>query len=203
MRLLLHICCAGCACYPLKKLREVKGKGKSLEITGFWYNPNIHPYSEYQNRMMTLGYFSQKQELPMVWKDEYALEEWLVATREKFDLPGHSVGQGISPGYWRKEKRCEKCYDLRLNELAKEAGKGGYDYFSTTLLYSKFQEHEIIKEICQKLQNKYNINFYYVDFRLGWKEGIEISQKMNLYRQHYCGCIFSEKEKYFPQQIRK
>ena len=188
MRLLLHVCCAGCACYPLKKLREVKVEGKNLEITGFWYNPNIHPYSEYQNRMMTMGYFSQKEKLPMIWKDEYALEEWLEATRGKFDLPVH----------WTKEKRCEKCYDLRLNKLAKEAKKGGYDYFSTTLLYSKFQEHEIIKEICEKLENEYNINFYYADFRLGWKEGIEISQKMDLYRQHYCGCIFSEKEKYSP-----
>lgn len=188
MRLLLHVCCAGCTCYPLKRLREVKEEGKDLEITGFWYNPNIHPYGEYQNRMMTMGYFSQKEKLPMVWKDEYALEEWLEATRGKFD----------SSGYWRKQRRCEKCYDLRLKKLAEEAKEKGYDYFSTTLLYSKFQEHEIIKEICQRLQNKYNINFYYLDFRLGWKEGIEISKKMYLYRQHYCGCIFSEKEKYFP-----
>ncbi|MFB0526047.1 MAG: epoxyqueuosine reductase QueH [bacterium] len=198
MRLLLHVCCAGCACYPLKKLREVRVRGKGLEITGFWYNPNIHPYSEYQNRMMTMGYFSQKEKLPMIWKDEYALEEWLEATRGKFDLPGRSLGQGRSPGYWRKEKRCEKCYGLRLKKLAKEAKKGGYDYFSTTLLYSKFQEHEIIKQICEKLKDKHDISFYYVDFRLGWKEGIEISKKMDLYRQHYCGCIFSEKEKYFP-----
>jgi len=170
----------------------VKVEGKNLEITGFWYNPNIHPYSEYQNRMMTMGYFSHKEKLPMIWKDEYALEEWLEATRGKFDLPVH----------WTKEKRCKKCYDLRLNKLAKEAKKGGYDYFSTTLLYSKFQEHEskfqkheIIKDICEKLKNEYNINFYYADFRVGWKEGIEISKKMDLYRQHYCGCIFSEKEK--------
>ncbi|NIM03287.1 hypothetical protein GTN66_03945 [bacterium] len=188
MRLLLHVCCAGCACYPLKRLREVKEEGKNLEITGFWYNPNIHPYSEYQNRMMTMGYFSQKEKLPMVWKDEYALEEWLEATRGKPNLPG----------YWSKQRRCEKCYDLRLKKLVKEAKEKGYDYFSTTLLYSKFQEHEIIKEICEKLKNEYNINFYYKDFRQGWKEGIEISKKMDLYRQHYCGCIFSEKEKYFP-----
>ncbi len=89
--------------------------------------------------------------------------------------------------------------------MVKEAKEKGYDYFSTTLLYSKFQEHEIIKEICQGLKNKYNINFYYTDFRAGWKEGIEISRKMDLYRQHYCGCIFSEKEKYFPasEQTRK
>jgi predicted adenine nucleotide alpha hydrolase (AANH) superfamily ATPase len=203
MRLLLHVCCAGCACYPLKKLREVKVEGKDLEITGFWYNPNIHPYSEYQNRMMTMGYFSQREKLPMIWKDEYALEEWLEATRGKFDLPVRSAGQGRSPGSWRKEKRCEKCYDLRLKKLAKEAKEKGYDYFSTTLLYSKFQEHEIIKEIGERLKNEYNINFYYADFRLGWKEGIEISRKMDLYRQYYCGCIFSEKEKYFPATEKK
>jgi len=79
----------------------------------------------------------------MIWKDEYVLEEWLEATRGKFDLPVHSAGQGRNSGSWRKEKRCEKCYVLRLNKLAKEAKEGGYDYFSTTLLYSKFQKHEI------------------------------------------------------------
>jgi hypothetical protein len=162
-------------------------EGKDLEITGFWYNPNIHPYSEYQNRMMAMGYLSQKENLPMVWKDEYALEKWLEATRL----------ESKSSGYWAKEKRCEKCYDLRLNKLVEEAKNNGYDYFSTTLLYSKFQKHDLIKEICQRLKNKYNINFYYFDFRIGWKEGIEISRKMGLYRQNYCGCIFSEQEKYF------
>jgi predicted adenine nucleotide alpha hydrolase (AANH) superfamily ATPase len=198
MRLLLHVCCAGCSCYPLRKLREVKVKGKDLQITGFWYNPNIHPYSEYQNRMMTMGYFSQKEGLPLVWKDEYSLEEWLEATKGEIDFAGHSVGKDRIRRYWIKEKRCEQCYNLRLNKLAKEAKQKGYDYFSTTLLYSKFQEHGLIKEICEKLENQYHINFYYFDFRIGWKEGIEICQKMGLYRQHYCGCIFSEKEKYFP-----
>ena len=198
MRLLLHVCCAGCACYPLIKLRQVKVQGKDLEITGFWYNPNIHPYSEYQNRMMTMGYFSQKENLPMIWKDEYALEEWLEAIRGEFDLTGPSLRKSRGPGCWTKEKRCEKCYNLRLKKLAEEAKQKGYDYFSTTLLYSKFQKHHSIKEICQKLKNQYNVDFYYFDFRIGWKEGIEISKKMGLYRQHYCGCIFSEKEKYFP-----
>jgi len=194
MKLLLHICCAGCACYPLRKLRE----GRDLEIAGFWYNPNIHPYSEYQNRMMALGYFSQKENLPMVWKDEYALEEWLDVTRGKFDLTTFPADKDRGLGYWTKEKRCEQCYGLRLKKLAKEAKEKGYDYFSTTLLYSRFQDHELIKEICEKLKNQHGVNFYYFDFRTGWKEGIEISKKMGLYRQHYCGCIFSEKERYFP-----
>jgi len=193
MKLLLHVCCAGCACYPLKKLRE----GQDLEITGFWYNPNIHPYSEYQNRIMALGYFSQKENLPMVWKDEYALEEWLEATRGKSDLTSFPRNKETSLGYWTKEKRCERCYELRLKKLAKEAKEKGYDYFSTTLFYSKFQNHELVKKICQKLTKQHDVNFYYFDFRIGWKEGIEISKKMGLYRQHYCGCIFSEKEKYF------
>jgi hypothetical protein len=171
-------------------------EGKDLEITGFWYNPNIHPYSEYQKRMMTMGYFTQKENLPMIWKDEYALEEWLEATRGEFDLTDSSMGKDTGSGYWTKEKRCEQCYNLRLKKLAKEAKEKGYDYFSTTLLYSKFQEHELIKEICEKFGNQYDINFYYFDFRIGWKEGIEISKEMGLYRQHYCGCIFSEKEKY-------
>jgi len=197
MRLLLHICCAGCACYPLRKLRGVEEKGENLEITGFWYNPNIHPYSEYKNRMMTLGYFSQKENLPMVWKDDYALEKWLEATKGELDSADLSKGKKRISGYWKKEKRCRECYHLRLTGLAKEAKEKGYDYFSTTLLYSKFQEHDLIKDICQKLQKQYDTKFYYFDFRIGWKEGIEISREMGLYRQHYCGCIFSEKERYF------
>jgi len=198
MRLLLHVCCAGCACYPLRRLREAKVQGKDLQITGFWYNPNIHPYSEYQKRMVTMGYFAQKENLPMIWKDEYALEEWLEATKGEFDLTDSSMGKKMSPVYWTKQKRCEQCYNFRLNKLAENAKEKGYDYFSTTLLYSKFQEHELVKEICEKFRNQHNINFYYFDFRIGWKEGIEISKEMGLYRQHYCGCIFSEKEKYFP-----
>jgi len=173
-------------------------EGQDLEITGFWYNPNIHPYSEYQNRMMAMGYFSQKENLSMIWKNEYALKEWLEATRGNFDSTTSASDKGRGPGYWVKERRCEQCYNLRLKKLAKEAKEKGYNYFSTTLLYSKFQDHELIKEICERLNNQYGVNFYYFDFRIGWKEGIEISKKMGLYRQHYCGCIFSEMEKYFP-----
>ena len=135
----------------------------------------------------------------MVWEDKYSLEEWLEATRGEFDFTGHSEGISRILELWRKEKRCEKCYNFRLKELVKEAKEKGYDYFSTTLLYSKFQQHDLIREICEGLKSQYNMNFYYFDFRNGWKEGIEISRKMGLYRQHYCGCIFSEKEKYFPQ----
>lgn len=197
MRLLLHICCAGCACYPLRELRKTKIEGESLEITGLWYNPNIHPYAEYKNRMMTMGYFSQKENLAMVWKDEYHLEEWLEATRGESDLAGTSSGQGTTLGYWVKEKRCQRCYYLRLRKLVEEAKSREYDCFSTTLLYSKFQDHNLVKNLCQRLEEEYNVNFYYFDFRIGWKEGIEISKKMGLYRQHYCGCIFSEKERYF------
>lgn len=197
MRLLLHVCCAGCTCYPLLELRQMKVEGKDLEITGFWYNPNIHPYSEYQNRMMAMGYFSQKENLPMIWKDEYALEEWLEATRGEADSLNLSMSKGTGAQFWRKDKRCLQCYKFRLNKLVEEAKQKGYDYFSTTLLYSKFQDHESIRDICQELGKQYGTNFYYFDFRPGWKKGIEISKRMGLYRQHYCGCLFSEKEKHF------
>ncbi|MCK5534593.1 epoxyqueuosine reductase QueH [bacterium] len=176
-RLLLHVCCAPCTCY----VHQCLSKDKKYAITGFWYNPNIHPFLEYQKRMMTLGYYSNEMNLPLIRKTKYSLEEWMEIIKDK---------------YKEKDKRCLGCYQLRLEETAKRAKKEKFDSFSTTLLYSKFQMHENIKELGQKLAHTYNIEFYYQDFRLGWKEGIEISKKLDLYRQQYCGCIFSEKERF-------
>ena len=175
-RVLLHICCADCAIYPLNKLREEK-----IEVTGFWYNPNIHPYTEYQKRLMTLGYYTQRASLPLIYKDEYDLEGWL---------------KNLDVRYQMSDIRCERCYRMRLKETVKIAKENKFDSFTTTLLYSKHQKHDLIKEICQSLADKNGLEFYCRDFREGWKEGIEISKKMGLYRQNYCGCIFSEKERY-------
>ena len=176
-RLLVHTCCAPCIC----SIHQCLIKSKEYEVTGFWYNPNIHPFGEYQNRMMTLGYYSQETDLPVIWEREYSLEEWMEAIKDK---------------YKNKEERCVSCYRMRLETTAKRAKEEKFDSFSTTLLYSKFQMHEKIKELGQKLAHIYNIEFYYQDFRSGWKEGIKLSKKLNLYRQQYCGCIFSEKERF-------
>ncbi|MFH1415738.1 MAG: epoxyqueuosine reductase QueH [Elusimicrobiota bacterium] len=168
-RILLHICCAPCAIYPVKFLREAE-----YNITGYWFNPNIHGYSEYSKRLMTLGYFVNIKKFDIIESD-YVPEEWF---------------SGLNG--FTKEERCSECYRLRLFSAASAAKENGFTEFTTTLLYSKFQEHLMIKQIAQEAALNNGINFLYIDFREGWKEGIQISKKLGLYRQNYCGCLFSE-----------
>ena len=177
---LLHICCANCAVYSLKRLRE-----ENKEVTGLWYNPNIHPYTEYQARLMSLGYFARASELPLIQEGGYGLEEWL---------------EEIGSSRRVKEQRCKRCWRLRLRKTAQLAKVGGFDSFTTTLLYSKFQDQAVIKQLGEEVSRETGIKFYYEDFRSGWKEGIEESKRMDLYRQQYCGCIFSEMEKYVGKE---
>lgn len=180
MRILLHICCAPCAIYPVRSLRE-----KEIEVFGFWYNPNIHPFEEYRHRLETLKAYAESINLRMIWHDRYELDEFLrgVAFRETFGI------------------RCRFCYFKRLEATAQVARHGHFDAFTTTLLYSKFQNHELICEIAESLAKKHGVKFYYEDFRVGWKEGIEASKKMNMYRQQYCGCIYSERDRYYKKLV--
>jgi hypothetical protein len=175
MNILLHICCAPCAIYPVKALRD-----QNHQITGFFFNPNIHPYQEYRRRLDTVREYAGRTELPMAWRDEYLLEEFLAQT---------------APA---PRNRCGYCYRSRLEETARHAAEGGFDAFTTTLLYSRFQKHELIRDFGQSLARQHGIAFLYEDFRRGWKEGIDTSRAMGLYRQQYCGCIYSEKDRYHP-----
>jgi epoxyqueuosine reductase len=173
MTVLLHICCANCAIFPLEQLR-----GKGEEVVGYFFNPNIHPYQEYQKRLGALKEYSEKVKLQVSYRDEYLLEEFLR------DVSHHV------------DKRCGYCYRIRLEATAKEAKKSGFDQFSTTLLQSAHQDHVLIRETAEEVARKIGIPFYYEDFRTGWKRGVEVSKAMGLYRQQYCGCIYSEKERY-------
>ncbi len=176
MKLLLHICCANCACYPLKVLKE-----KDIQVTGLWYNPNIHPCEEHTKRLMTMGYYADRVKLPVIYREKYGLESWL-----------EKIGRTTQPG----QERCGICYSMRIGEAARIAGEKGFDSFTTTLLYSKRQNKQLIESICDEMAGRYGIKFYRGEFDLGWKEGIDMSKSMGLYRQNYCGCIFSEKERY-------
>lgn len=178
MKVLLHICCANCAIYPVQRLQK-----EGMEVFGFFYNPNIHPYQEYKKRLETVKEYSGKADLKMIYQDEYRLEEFL---------------QNV---VFRESERCLYCYYTRLRSTAKAARKGKFDFFSTTLLYSKFQKHESIQWVGEGLAKEYGVKFYYEDFRNGWKEGIDISKNLGLYRQQYCGCIYSEKERYFKKEV--
>jgi len=173
VKLLVHICCGPCAVYPLKK--NLEGK---MDIWGFFYNHNIHPYTEYQKRLQAVKILADKMNIRMIYRDEYNLEEFLKNTINNIDA------------------RCGYCYSSRLEATAKTAKENGFDYFSSSLLYSKYQNHDEIKRIGLNLAERYGVKFYYDDFRIGWKEGIKESKDMGLYRQQYCGCIFSEKERY-------
>ncbi|MFA4917431.1 MAG: epoxyqueuosine reductase QueH [Syntrophales bacterium] len=174
MKILLHICCAPCTIYPLKILRQ-----EGYDVSGLFYNPNIHPYLEYKRRLDTLKEYACKEELNVTCTEEYHLEDFLrnVVFREK--------------------DRCRYCYYTRLRYAADIARAERFDVFTTTLLYSKYQDHEMIKTIGESLAKEYGLKFYYHDFREGWAEGIKISRELMMYRQPYCGCIYSEKERFY------
>ena len=176
-KLLLHICCAPCLMYPYKSLKD-----EFDVIIGYFYNPNIHPYTEYLKRQNTLTDFSDNSGLKVILEKEYKMEEFL-----------RSV-------VFREENRCYYCLSSRLEKTAALAKASKFDYFSTTLLYSKHQKHDFIKETGFNLEKKYGVKFYYRDFRECYKEGIELSHANNLYRQNYCGCIYSEKERFYKKE---
>jgi hypothetical protein len=175
MKMLMHICCGPCTIYPLKELRT-----QGHEIAGVFYNPNIHPYQEYQRRQQTLRDYADKTFLNIIWSEGYPLEEYLRAVA------------GL-----KEDERCAFCLRDRLAFTAEMAIREKYDGFTTTLLYSKYQKHDLIREIGKDLSRKLGIFFYYQDFRTGWAEGVKISKELGMYRQPYCGCIYSEKQRYY------
>jgi hypothetical protein len=156
-------------------------KEKGDAVVGYFFNPNIHPYQEYQKRLDALKQYSERVGLKVIYRDEYLLEEFL---------------RNVSH---RVEERCQYCYSVRLEATAQEAKKEGFDGFSTTLLQSTHQNHALIKETGERVAQEIGIPFYYEDFRQGWKKGVEVSKAMGLYRQQYCGCIYSEKERYLKK----
>ncbi|MBU4315890.1 MAG: epoxyqueuosine reductase QueH [Proteobacteria bacterium] len=177
MKMLLHICCGPCAVYPVETLRS-----HNFDIMGYFYRNNIHPFSECAKREETLKTYADNVQLKVIFQEGYNLEGFLrnVAFREK--------------------DRCAYCYHARLETAAGIAKHGGFDAFSSTLLYSKFQNHDMIQSIGKSVAKSVGVDFYYEDFRTGWKTGIEHSKKMNLYRQQYCGCIYSEKERFYKKE---
>jgi predicted adenine nucleotide alpha hydrolase (AANH) superfamily ATPase len=176
MKVLLHVCCANCAIYTINSMRE-----KGLEVMGFFYRHNIHPYTECLRRQEALEAYAKKINLKVIYQEGYDLEGFI---------------RNVA---FRESERCNYCYHDRLRATALLAKRGKFDYFSSTLLYSKHQNHELIRSIGESIGKTVGVPFLYQDFREGWKEGIECSKEMGLYRQHYCGCIYSEKERYYKE----
>ena len=180
MKLLLHICCGPCSAACIKVLRE-----QNIDITGYWYNPNIHPYKEYEKRMNALKEYSKMVNLKVIYNDYYGLREF---TKNVVD---------------RLSTRCEYCYYSRMENAVKYAKENGYDAFTSTLFISPYQKHDLLKRICEELSQKYDIEFKYIDFRPYYYEGKNMFHKTGLYMQKYCGCVFSEDERYLKGKINQ
>lgn len=180
MKILLHVCCGPCTAYPLISLRNA-----GHDVYGYFYNPNIHPYKEFLKRIEAMESLSGTMAFPVDITRDYGLREFL----------RHVV--------FHEDSRCGLCYAMRLDAAARQAQQIGADAFSTTLLYSRYQRHELIREAAVACEQRYGVPFYYQDFRVGWQQGIDMAIDMGLYRQPYCGCIYSEQERYDKKFRRK
>jgi len=180
MKLLMHICCSNCSIHPLQNLLL-----KGMDIKGFWFNPNIHPYTEYTARLESLIKLSKLWNLDVEYEDDYSLDDFLKSV----------AGRG--------PERCSVCYEIRLDRTARAAKKMNFDGFTTSLLASPYQKFDGIIQQGRKAAKRYGVTFLSEDFRPGWKTSQSMSRELELYRQKYCGCIYSEMERYTQSGKRR
>jgi hypothetical protein len=173
MRVLLHICCGPCAIEPFERL-EAEGH----EVTGYFCNPNIHPLIEFRRRLKAVKVLQERLPLAVIHEEEYGLTEYLDAVN------------------WRGPDRCADCYRLRLRRTARTAAGRGFDAFTTTLLSSTHQDHDLVRRIGREEAEAAGTAFLCADWREHAEAGHERARKMNLYLQNYCGCVFSERERF-------
>lgn len=177
--LLLHTCCAPCSSAVIEYLSDY------FNITVYYYNPNISPVEEYEKRkneqIRFLKEFKSKNKLDIIDAD-YDNDKFIEISQGLEDQPEGGI-------------RCHKCYNLRLEKTALKAKELNYDYFGTTLTVSPYKNSQVLNEIGKELEEKYGIKYLYSDFKKkeGYKRSIELSKQYNLYRQNYCGCIYSKK----------
>lgn len=184
-RLLLHACCAPCSSYVLEIL------SKYFDITIYYYNPNITPKEEFDKRIIELK--KLVSEIPH--QNEIKIIEGI------YDNNTFETRIKDYKNLGERSKRCFECYSLRLEETVKLAKEKEFDFFTTTLSISPYKNANWLNEIGEKLEEEYNIKYLCADFKKnnGYKRSIELSLIYNLYRQDYCGCIYSKKE----EEVRK
>lgn len=170
MKILMHMCCAPCAIYPVT---HIMAQGHIVD--GLYYNPNIHPYEEFVKREENIEKLAEMKGFFVHYLPDFNQDLWL-ALREG------------------DTKRCQMCYDMRLKETFRFAKENAYDAVTTSLLISPYQKHDLIIKTALKYEKMYDIKFYYEDFRPYYQEGRKMAQGFNLYCQRYCGCIISLKE---------
>ncbi len=180
-RLLLHSCCGPCSSYCIKYLAEY------FSVTVFYYNPNIYPPEEYDLRVKEQKRFIEEfpTKYPVSFAEgRYDPERFYSCTRGMEDIPEGG-------------ERCFACYKLRLSEAANYAKKEGFDFFTTTLSISPLKNAEKLNEIGAELERKYNVRYLFSDFKKkdGYRKSAEISKQYDMYRQYYCGCVFSKKQR--------
>jgi len=179
MKTLLHICCAPCANQCIASLRD-----EGIDVSGYWYNPNIHPFTEYRSRRNCLRDYAAEINLPLIEQNDYGLRPFVRTVAE--DIAG----------------RCVKCYEMRLYRTAEYAAQNGFDAFTSSLFISPYQKHDLMAEVAERAAFENGIQFLYRDFRPLFKAGQEYAREHGFYMQKYCGCVFSEEERYLkPSKI--
>lgn len=180
MDLLLHTCCGPCATYSTGYLSQ-----KGFDLTMYYYNPNIHPYKEWKRRKESLETFSELKNLPLIMEEEYDMPEFLRKV------------------VFHEQERCGFCYQIRLEKTALKAKELGIDWFGTTLLISPYQNRDLICELGEKLARQYKLSFCTDDLRPGFRKSQQLARELDLYRQGYCGCIYSESDRYYKPPNKK
>jgi predicted adenine nucleotide alpha hydrolase (AANH) superfamily ATPase len=180
VKILLHVCCAECTIGPYQQLAR-----EGHEVTGFFYNPNIHPFIEFRRRKKALKVLQERLPIPVLYREEYGLEEYLDAVA------------------WRSADRCADCYSLRLGATARTASREDFDAFTTTLLGSTHQDHDLIRRIGEECAAAAGVAFHVADWRAAAQEAHRRAKAMNLYCQNYCGCIFSEWERFRDTSLHR
>ena len=170
---LIHSCCAHCAAYTVDYWRQ-----QGYEVTALWYNPNIHPYMEHQRRLEAMKSLAQKVNLPLIVTDGYDIIDYFR------QVAGHET------------ERCQYCFRLRLSKTAETAHQMGFNAFTTTLLISPHQKHDLLREIGSELAKEQGVEFLYADLRKRYSDSRRMTKSLDLHRQQYCGCVYSEWERY-------
>ena len=173
---LMHTCCAPCSLSCIDPLRA-----EGIEPVAFWYNPNIHPWKEYEARRDCLLAYAPTIEMQVIVDEDYGLRTFVEHVASDID------------------HRCTYCYQHRLEETARYAAEHGYETFTSTLLASLYQDHDGIKAAAEKYARQYGVKFLYRDFRPNFRAGNQRARELGFYMQKYCGCVFSEQDRYQKQ----
>ncbi len=189
--LLVHTCCASCLLALVRSLKETKETTETFWLLTHWFNPNIHPSREYMKRREAFLEFCSKEQIPVVLEEDYPVWDFFVETA-KAEALEQETGQDPEEGHLR----CQECYLIRLGRSAEMAGLLGIPHYTSTLLASPYQDHELLRSLGEELGRDADTRFFYKDFSEDHRQVLKDYKQTGLYRQNYCGCLFSERERF-------